>query len=179
MIGNNPTLLAPLLLFIAIIALYNFCGQNVTQLLNCTTRTILEALRALTVWIFSMLEYYSSLGVAESKRTREPDWKWNVFGDVWGKYSYIQLIGFVFMVLGSLIFNETIPMPKKLICCAREERTLGKCGKKGKGKNEENGEGLKEGAGGKVESVDNLDSHSGDLGIASPLPAINGNSSDE
>lgn len=167
MIGNNPTLLAPLLLFVVIIALYNFCGQNVTQLLNCTTRTILEALRALTVWIFSMLEYYSSYAAAVKNQTKEPDWRWDVFGDVWSKYSYIQLIGFVFMVVGSLIFNKTIPLPKAFICCAKEERILGK--KHKSDKNSENNKAEKEGNIG----VD-LDSYSAsELDLASPIAVKN------
>eukprot|EP00767_Chilomastix_cuspidata_P001282 gnl/Chilomastix_cuspidata/142.p2 GENE.gnl/Chilomastix_cuspidata/142~~gnl/Chilomastix_cuspidata/142.p2 ORF type:complete len:476 (+),score=243.61 gnl/Chilomastix_cuspidata/142:1373-2800(+) len=112
MIGNNLFLLIPLVVFIVIIAAYNFCGQNVTQLLNCTTRTILEALRALTVWIFSMLEYYISYGLASRSKETNPDWKLNVFGDSWEKYSWVQLIGFVLLAIGSLIFNGNIKLPE-------------------------------------------------------------------
>jgi len=45
-----------MLLFFTCVAAYNAFGQTVTNLISANHRTIVEGLRGLVVWIFSLIE---------------------------------------------------------------------------------------------------------------------------
>ncbi|KAA8497787.1 Solute carrier family 35 member F6 [Porphyridium purpureum] len=70
---------------------YNVCGMGVTANLTGVARVIIETLRTLFVWLIDMLCWY----------VITPGY----FGEPWTQYSWMQAVGFVFLVLGTLVYN--------------------------------------------------------------------------
>jgi multidrug transporter EmrE-like cation transporter len=68
------------------IAMFNFFGISITQLLSSSSRAVIDPTRTLFIWIMSIL-----LG--------------------WEAFIYLQLIGFAISTFGMLVFNEIVPLP--------------------------------------------------------------------
>lgn len=68
------------------IAFFNFAGISVTKEISATTRTVLDSVRTLIIWLFSL-----AIG--------------------WEKFAYLQLIGFVLLVIGMFVYNDVIFRP--------------------------------------------------------------------
>jgi hypothetical protein len=84
--GNNPKILVFTLLNVASIAFFNFFGVSVTKYVNSATRMVLDSLRTMVIWGFSM-----AVG--------------------WETFCYVQIIGFVVLLTGTFIFNGLIRVP--------------------------------------------------------------------
>jgi len=85
-LGNNPLLLVAIMGTIFSIAFFNYAGQTVTKELSATTRMVLDSVRTLVIWIFSI-----SIG--------------------WQKFQYLQAIGFVVLLTGMSLYNDLLIMP--------------------------------------------------------------------
>ncbi|KAK7018697.1 hypothetical protein SK128_026496 [Halocaridina rubra] len=85
-IGSNPVLLAAILGNIISIAFFNFAGVSVTKELSATTRMVLDSVRTLFIWAFSLAVR-------------------------WQTFQYLQPIGFAILVLGMFIYNDIIFLP--------------------------------------------------------------------
>jgi len=68
------------------IAFFNFAGISVTKEISATTRTVLDSIRTLVVWLF-----FLSIGHEE--------------------YSTLQLFGFILLVTGIMIHNDVLIRP--------------------------------------------------------------------
>ena len=79
-------------LYISSIALFNFSGLTVTKYSSASARAIIDTLRTIMVWVFFLTMPFVP------ERTKET-------------FSFIQLIGFLLLICGSLIFNEVIEIP--------------------------------------------------------------------
>merc|ERR1712228_248933 len=81
---------------------FNIVGMMVTYRLSAVHRTLLEASRTAVIWIIDLTihHYYPA----------------STFGETWNAYSYLQLIGFVLLVIGQATYAELItwglPPPK-------------------------------------------------------------------
>ena len=53
-LGNNPLLLVAIFGLIFSIAFFNYAGQTVTKELSATTRMVLDSVRTLVIWLFSI-----------------------------------------------------------------------------------------------------------------------------
>lgn len=53
-LGNNPLLLVAIMGTIFSIAFFNYAGQTVTKELSATTRMVLDSVRTLVIWAFSI-----------------------------------------------------------------------------------------------------------------------------
>jgi len=82
----NNTLLAMIITYPFIIAALNVSGQGIIKYSSALHRTILGQCRTIIVWVIAMI-----LG--------------------WEKFYILQLVGFVFVLAGSLLYNEIIVMP--------------------------------------------------------------------
>lgn len=71
--------------------LYNLCGMEVTDSLNAVQRVVIETLRTLCVWIVDLVIFYVLSG--------------GKLGESWTPYSYLQLIGFTLLVIGTIFYN--------------------------------------------------------------------------
>lgn len=68
------------------IAFFNFAGISVTKEISATTRTVLDSVRTLIVWVFGLL-----VG--------------------WEKYSTLQLFGFIILITGIMVHNDVLFRP--------------------------------------------------------------------
>ena len=83
---------------------YNVCGMEVTDNLNAVHRVVIETLRTLCVWIVDLFIYYV---ISDGK-----------LGERWTPYSFLQLLGFMLLILGTIVFNyenllADFELPKK------------------------------------------------------------------
>ncbi|XP_064082159.1 solute carrier family 35 member F6-like [Macrobrachium nipponense] len=85
-IKNNPLLILAILLNITSIAFFNFAGVSVTKELSATTRMVLDSVRTLVIWLFSIAVQ-------------------------WQAFQYLQPIGFLILVIGMMLYNDVLIMP--------------------------------------------------------------------
>lgn len=83
---HGPWLLVAILGSIFSIAFFNFFGISVTKNLSATHRTTVDATRVFLVWLFSLI-----IG--------------------WEKFQWLQLIGFIVLLIGTATFNELFRLP--------------------------------------------------------------------
>ena len=84
--GASIPLLLVYIFYIVSIALYNIVGINLTKLVSSTARAVVDTVRTVFIWAFFLF-------IHPVEGTEE--------------YFYpLQLVGFTFLVLGTLIYNE-------------------------------------------------------------------------
>ncbi|KAJ8686463.1 hypothetical protein QAD02_022257 [Eretmocerus hayati] len=90
-IGNSGRLFMAIVGIVLSIALFNFSGISVTKELSATTRMILDSVRTITIWAFSLL------------------FRWQEFNP-W------QLVGFTLLLTGMSCYNNVV-IPQLLRKC--------------------------------------------------------------
>ena len=90
--SGNGILLGFMLASLASIAFFNFFGISVTKAMSAAHRMVLDSLRTMVVWGFSLCVY----AVDPSKGQ---------------KFSWLQLLGFAILLSGTLVYNEILPLP--------------------------------------------------------------------
>jgi drug/metabolite transporter (DMT)-like permease len=68
------------------IAFFNYFGISVTKHMNAATRMVLDSVRTVVIWAFSM-------AVA------------------WQKFCYVQVIGFIVLLAGTVVYNGILKIP--------------------------------------------------------------------
>ena len=76
-------------LYVLSIASFNFSGLTISKYASATSRTIVDTLRTVLVWTFFLVMPFV------------PD-------DTKEKFSWLQLLGFMILILGGLIYNEIL-----------------------------------------------------------------------
>jgi drug/metabolite transporter (DMT)-like permease len=71
-------------------AMFNGFGVTVTKNASSAQRATIDTARTVLIWVFFM--------IVEVRHKKE-------------KFSWIQLLGFVFLVIGTLVFNEIVIVP--------------------------------------------------------------------
>ncbi|GAB4821846.1 hypothetical protein N2152v2_008892 [Parachlorella kessleri] len=94
MLAHSRPLLIGFVTYIAVIAIYNVAGMMVTEEMGAVTRTVLETLRTLFVWILDLLLFYAA-PMGKGK-----------LGEPWTAYSWLQAGGFLVLVLGTLLYGR-------------------------------------------------------------------------
>jgi len=84
--GNSWIITLALVGNIVSIAFFNFTGVTITAKLSATTRMVLDSVRTLIIWIFSLI-----VG--------------------WQSFYWLQIIGFLILLAGTLIYNKIIKLP--------------------------------------------------------------------
>lgn len=82
-IGNSWQILVSILGTIVSIAFFNYAGISVTKEISATTRMVLDSVRTLVIWVFSM-----AIG-------------WQVFQP-------LTLSGFIFLLFGMCLYNDIL-----------------------------------------------------------------------
>ena len=91
-IGAEIKLLFYLLFLTLSISFFNFSGLAVAKHVSSTLRTIVDTMRTIIIWVFFLVMPFVP------KDTEE-------------KFSFLQLIGFIILVLGGTIYNEILVIP--------------------------------------------------------------------
>ena len=89
--GDNVALLILYIFFVISIALYNLVGINLTKLVSSTARVVVDEVRTVFIWLFFIL-------FTPVDGTHE-------------EFHYLQLVGYIILVLGTLIYNEILVIP--------------------------------------------------------------------
>jgi len=95
MMKNDPTIQLVIGMYIFAILGLNVAGMNVTRLMSAVTRTVFETCRTLCIWIAGLVMAYG----------------FNFHGERWNQFSWLQAVGFVFLVIGTFIYNKIIKLP--------------------------------------------------------------------
>ncbi|XP_062503729.1 solute carrier family 35 member F6-like isoform X2 [Corticium candelabrum] len=94
-----------IVLYLTSIIFYNYCGLAVTKSLTAVHRTLIDALRTIVIWVVELVIYYAG---AES------------FGEGFSWWSFVQLDGFVFLLMGTLLYYEIVEVQ----CLGASKTTL-------------------------------------------------------
>jgi hypothetical protein len=86
------------LLYVFSVFTYNMSGMLVTYALSAVHRTMLEASRTAVIWMVDLVIHY---WICPSSS----------FGEVWTSWSWLQLLGFAFLILGQSVYSELIKLP--------------------------------------------------------------------
>ena len=76
-------------MYVLSIAFFNFSGLTISKYASATSRTIVDTLRTILVWTFFLTMPFVP---EETKET----------------FSWLQLLGFLILILGGLIYNEIL-----------------------------------------------------------------------
>jgi len=75
---------------------YNILALKVTKKLTAIHRTLLDAMRTSFVWLINLFIFYAVS---------------NKYGESWNHYSWLQVIGFFVLILGTAIYNKLFYVP--------------------------------------------------------------------
>jgi len=98
MAGSNSNLLNILILNTFSCATYNMAGMAVTDALSAVHRVMIEALRTTIVWIFGLGVHY-----LYDKNCK--------LGEAWTPWSFLEVIGFMWLILGQTIYGRMLIVP--------------------------------------------------------------------
>ena len=90
--GENWKLMLAVITHVISIALYNFVGINLTQLVSSTARAIVDTVRTVFVWLFFLIP--TPIRVDGGKED----------------FHFLQLFGFILLISGTLIYNEIVEL---------------------------------------------------------------------
>mmetsp|Transcript_27546 Transcript_27546/g.69514 ORF Transcript_27546/g.69514 Transcript_27546/m.69514 type:complete len:439 (+) Transcript_27546:231-1547(+) len=85
-VQSNTMLMAAVLGNVGSIAFFNYFGISVTQTMSATHRMVLDSLRTMVIWFFSLY-----VG--------------------WQSFAPLQVVGFAVLFLGTLVYNEIVTIP--------------------------------------------------------------------
>ncbi|RHY21246.1 hypothetical protein DYB25_006149 [Aphanomyces astaci] len=97
MLAHNQTAQIAAAIFLVVILGYNVFAVFVTFLLNSIWHAILDNFRPITVWATDLSLFY----IFTPK----------TFGEAWTPWSYLELAGMFTLLLGTAVYNGTIPLP--------------------------------------------------------------------
>ena len=80
-------------LLLVFVCLFAACGLSITKLASAASRTTVESLRSVVLWIFFMSV--------------------PINGQRLESFTWMQLIGFLILVIGVLIYNEIIELKRR------------------------------------------------------------------
>lgn len=107
MFVHNDFIWGMYLLQICSISVFNWCGFIYSKNLSAATRTCVDTMRTVVVWIVMVICFYSTNGD---------------FGEIFTKYTTIQVVGFLFMVLGTLTHGDVFNLGHLMVRrCSKEE----------------------------------------------------------
>jgi len=100
MFFHNGNILGFGILYAAVILCYNLFGMFVTSYTSAVLRTILEGLRTACIWFANLLIFYIYVLGCDHHDSE--------FGEFWNDWSYLQLCGFLFLLLGMFVYNGIV-----------------------------------------------------------------------
>jgi len=93
MLRNSHQLLSLYGTYIAIMAVYNITGMQVTEAMGALSRVVAETVRTMLIWGGDLWLYYNF----RTKTAR--------IGEPWTQYSWIEAVGFLVLVVGTASYG--------------------------------------------------------------------------
>jgi len=103
-VGSHGLLLFMVILGIFTIAAFNVFGVTVTKKVSSLARSVVDVSRTLIVWFIGLMFYWTGI--------KDGDNGWENPDPV---AIVVELVGFVILVCGNLIYNEIIKLPGKAV----------------------------------------------------------------
>ena len=88
-IADSTRLKCFLSMYVLSIAFFNFSGLTISKNVSATARTIVDTLRTVVIWVFFLTMPFLPEDIQET-------------------FSWIQLFGFILLIIGGLIYNEIL-----------------------------------------------------------------------
>ena len=101
---SNTFILILTLFSVSSIMVYNVAGVTITKYINSLARAIADVTKTILVWVISIL-------VTVQYGKEYPNYKWEVLETL---IIVLQIVGFVFLVMGNLVYNEIVKLPRVL-----------------------------------------------------------------
>ena len=105
MFAKNKFILGMYVLQVCSMAIFNWCGFLYSKNLSAATRSCVDTLRTVVVWVVMIICFYSTSGA---------------FGESFTKYTSIQIAGFVFMVFGTMVHGDIFGLGSLMTRCCRK-----------------------------------------------------------
>lgn len=99
-LGSNTNLIWAVVVFCLAVLFYNCYGMLITDSFSAVNRTIFEAVRTAVIWIVDLIIQAIFPG--------------SPFGELWSKWSALELVGFIILVFSTLVYNRVIVLPLPL-----------------------------------------------------------------
>jgi drug/metabolite transporter (DMT)-like permease len=81
------------------ISVYNLVGITVGKKMSAVVRCLVDSCRTVVVWVVNLMLHY----LVDEK-----------LGSAWQPHTWLQLVGFVILVFGTLLYNEVLTPPRWL-----------------------------------------------------------------
>jgi drug/metabolite transporter (DMT)-like permease len=94
--GNSVYILIFSIFYICCISCYNYVGITITKYVSSPARAVMDNARTVLIWLFFLIPIWAN--TEDYKKCQE-------------KFNFLQLIGFVFLIFGTLVYNEFIVLP--------------------------------------------------------------------
>lgn len=98
--AHNGVLAFLVILGVGTIAVFNICGVNVTKHISSLARSVIDVSRTLLVWIVALIVSFTQ-SVGSPFHWENTRWQ----------AILLELVGFVVLVFGNLVYNEIIVLP--------------------------------------------------------------------
>jgi len=98
MVRNSSHLFGLVIIYLMSCGLFNASGIAVTGALSATHRMMMDASRTSVIWLFGLTVHYKI----------DPS---SPYGEAWTSYSYLQLVGFLILVIGQAVYGEMLKVP--------------------------------------------------------------------
>lgn len=109
-LGNNTALLLFCIFGSISIMCFNVMGVSVTKYVNALARMIADVSRTVIIWGVGLL-------ITATAGEDHPNYRWETL-DL--KANLLQLLGFIILVSGNLVYNCILPLP----CIPKKERSV-------------------------------------------------------
>jgi|JI6StandDraft_1071083.scaffolds.fasta_scaffold11106_5 hypothetical protein len=99
--ANSWSLMLFVILGVFSIAAFNVCGSTVTKYINALARSLADVTRTIVIWLVGII-------VTVTAGKYYPNYVWEIVGV---GAILLELVGFVILVFGNLIYNRMIVIP--------------------------------------------------------------------
>lgn len=99
-ISESPTIRGILCVYPITVLIVTIAGAMVTKHLSGVHNALISVARSIVIWALELIFYYAA--PADLAR---------MYGQPWGPFTYLKLIGFIFVILATLIYDEDIKLP--------------------------------------------------------------------
>ena len=112
-IGESSTISGIMCVYPITVLIVTIAGAMVTKHLSGVHNALISVARSILIWALELIFFYA----APKNISR-------MYGQPWGPYTYLKLIGFVCVIVATLIYDEDIKLPCLFNYPAKQEETV-------------------------------------------------------
>jgi drug/metabolite transporter (DMT)-like permease len=112
-IGDSATISGILCIYPITVLVVTIAGAMVTKHLSGVHNALISVARSILIWALELIFYYAA-----------PKDLARMYGQPWGPFTYLKLIGFIFVIVATLIYDEDIKIPCLFKYPVKEEEAV-------------------------------------------------------